>query len=149
VKAAIVTQPNQTPTYDDFRDTVAENGFELITVTASALFPLTKFRAAGSHYSSTATFPLVVGVDGVGTTRSGQRVYFCMPAAPFGGMAEKTLVPTANCVPLPEDLDDVTAAALANPGMSSVLALKTRADLRNGSPVSAPTSPSACWTTHR
>jgi NADPH:quinone reductase-like Zn-dependent oxidoreductase len=78
---------------------------------------------------------MVVGVDGVGTTHSGQRVYFCMPAAPFGGMAEKTLVPTANCVVLPEDLDDVRAAALANPGMSSVAALKTRADLRRGDTV--------------
>jgi NADPH:quinone reductase-like Zn-dependent oxidoreductase len=135
VKAAIVTQPNQTPTYDDVGDPAAQNGFELITVTASALFPLTKSRAAGSHYSSPQTFPMVVGVDGVGTTRSGQRVYFCMPAAPFGGMADKTLVPTANCVALPEDLDDVTAAALANPGMSSVLALKTRADLRRGDTV--------------
>jgi NADPH:quinone reductase-like Zn-dependent oxidoreductase len=135
VKAAIVTQPNQTPTYDSFEDPAAQNGFELITVTASALFPLTKSRAAGSHYSSSDTFPMVVGVDGVGTTRSGQRVYFCMPAAPFGGMAEKTLVPMANCVALPEDLDDVSAAAFANPGMSSVLALKARAELRPGDTV--------------
>jgi NADPH:quinone reductase-like Zn-dependent oxidoreductase len=135
VKAAIVTHPNQTPTYDDFGDPPAQNGFELITVTASALSPLTKSRAAGSHYTSTATFPMVVGVDGVGTTGNGRRVYFCMPAAPFGGMAERTLVPIANCVALPEDLDDVTAAALANPGMSSVLALKTRAGLRRGDTV--------------
>jgi NADPH:quinone reductase-like Zn-dependent oxidoreductase len=135
VKAAIVTQPNQTPTYDDFEDPAAQDGCELISVTASALFPLTKARAAGSHSSSPGLFPMVVGVDGVGTTHSGQRVYFCMPAAPFGGMAEKTLVPTANCVVLPEDLDDVRAAALANPGMSSVAALKTRADLRRGDTV--------------
>jgi hypothetical protein len=52
VKAAIVTQPNQTPTYDAFGDPAAQNGFELITVTASALFPLSKSRPAGSHYSS-------------------------------------------------------------------------------------------------
>jgi hypothetical protein len=71
VKAAIVTQPNQTPTYDALGDPAAQNGFELITVTASALFPLTKSRAAGSHYSSPDTFPMVVGVDGVGITCTG------------------------------------------------------------------------------
>jgi NADPH:quinone reductase-like Zn-dependent oxidoreductase len=78
---------------------------------------------------------MVVGVDGVSATHTGQRVYFCMPAAPLGGMAEKTLVPRANCVALTEDIDDVMAAALANPGMSSVLALKTRAGLRRGDTV--------------
>jgi NADPH:quinone reductase-like Zn-dependent oxidoreductase len=132
VKAAIVSQPFQTPTYGDFRDPVAQDGYELITVTASALFPLTKARAAGTHYSSSGVFPAVVGVDGVGTTASGQRVYFSMPEAPFGGMAEKTLVKAENCIALPDDLDAVTAAALANPGMSSVTALKTRAGLRVG-----------------
>jgi NADPH:quinone reductase-like Zn-dependent oxidoreductase len=135
LKAAIVTAPNQTPTYDDFRDPSANDGLELITVTASALFPLTKARATGTHYSSSGTFPAVVGVDGVGTTAGGQQVYFSMPEAPFGAMAEKTLVKAENCVALPDGLDAVTAAALANPGMSSVAALKTRAGLRDGDTV--------------
>ncbi len=132
MKAAIVTKPNQTPIYDDFRDPAPQDGYQLITVTASALFPLTKVRAAGSHYSSSGMFPMVVGVDGVGYTQSGQRVYFCMPETPFGGMAETTLVPAENCVAVPDGLADVKAAALANPGMSSVAALKTRAGLRPG-----------------
>jgi NADPH:quinone reductase-like Zn-dependent oxidoreductase len=135
MKAAIVTRANQTPVYVDFRDPAAQDGCELITVTASALFPLTKSRAAGTHYSSSGTFPMVVGVDGVGTTQSGRRVYFSTPTAPYGAMAERTIVPAVNCVALPEDLDDVTAAALANPGMSSIAALKTRADLRRGGTV--------------
>ena len=39
------------------------------------------------------------------------------------------------CVPLPDDLDDVTAAAAANPGMSSCAALKERAKLVKGESV--------------
>jgi NADPH:quinone reductase-like Zn-dependent oxidoreductase len=132
VKAAIVTGPNQTPIYDDFRDPAAQEGHELITVTASALFPLTKALASGTHYSFSGIFPMVVGVDGVGHTEGGRRVYFSMPDAPFGAMAQKVLAPAENCVTLPDDLDDVTAAALANPGMSSVAALKTRAGVRAG-----------------
>jgi len=34
-------------------------------------------------------------------------------------MAEVTVVPASNCIELPTDLDAVTAAAMANPGMSS------------------------------
>jgi NADPH:quinone reductase-like Zn-dependent oxidoreductase len=57
------------------------------------------------------------------------------PEFPFGGMAEKTLVETENCIPLPDEVDDVTAAAIANPGMSSMAALKSRAALKAGETV--------------
>lgn len=135
MKAAIVTGPNQTPVYGDFKDPVARAGHELITVTASALSPVAKVLAAGSHYSSSGMFPMVVGIDGVGWTQSGQRVYFGMPQAPFGGMAGKVLVLAENCVPLPDEVEDVIAAAIANPGLSSVAALKARADFKAGETV--------------
>jgi len=127
MKAALVTGPNQTPVYGDFKDPVAHAGHELITVTASALSPAAKALAAGSHYGSSGLFPKVVGIDGVGLTQRGQRVYFGLPEAPFGGMTQTVLVLSENCVPLPDNVDDVIAAAIANPGLSSVAALKARA----------------------
>jgi NADPH:quinone reductase-like Zn-dependent oxidoreductase len=45
------------------------------------------------------------------------------------------VVPRAHCLALPDDLDDVTAAAIANPGMSSWAALEERARLRAGETV--------------
>jgi NADPH:quinone reductase-like Zn-dependent oxidoreductase len=50
-------------------------------------------------------------------------------------MAERTAVPASLCVSLPDDLDDVTAAAAANPGMSSCAALVERAKLMKGESV--------------
>jgi NADPH:quinone reductase-like Zn-dependent oxidoreductase len=135
LKAAIVTGPDQTPTYGDFADPVPEAGYELITVTASALSPAAKAMAAGSFYDTAGAYPKVVGIDGTGRTKGGQRVYFSMPQAPFGAMAEKVLAQAGNCVALPDGLDDVTAAALANPGLSSVAALTARAALRPGETV--------------
>jgi NADPH:quinone reductase-like Zn-dependent oxidoreductase len=135
MKAAIVTGPNQTPIFGDFKEPVARAEQELITVTASALSHAAKALAAGSHYSSSGIFPRVVGIDGVGCTQSGQRVYFSMPQAPFGGMAEKVLVPAENCVPLPDGVEDIIAAAIANPGLSSVAALKARAAFKVGETV--------------
>jgi len=44
-------------------------------------------------------------------------------------------VPAARCLALPADLDDVTAAAIANPGMSSWAALTERARLEAGETV--------------
>jgi NADPH:quinone reductase-like Zn-dependent oxidoreductase len=135
MKAAIVTGPNQTPAYGDFREPAAQARQELITVTASALSRAARSTAAGSHYSSSGVYPLVVGIDGVGHTQSGRRVYFFRPEAPFGAMAEKAPVPSENCIPVPDEVGDVIAAAIANPALSSVAALRARAAFRAGETV--------------
>jgi NADPH:quinone reductase-like Zn-dependent oxidoreductase len=132
MKAAIVRESGKTPVFGDFDDPAPRAGEELITVTASALTQVTKSRASGSHYTSPGSLPAVVGMDGVGRTQDGRRIYFVLPAAPFGGMAEKVPVRREQCVPLPDDVDDVTAAAIAIPGMSSWAAFKERAHLVAG-----------------
>jgi NADPH:quinone reductase-like Zn-dependent oxidoreductase len=135
MKAAIVTATDTLPVFGDFPTPVAREGFELITVTAAALSNLTKGRASGSHYSSDNEYPFVPGVDGVGTTEDGRRVYFVMPEAPFGAMAEHTLVDPRRTVPVPANLDAIPAAALANPGMSCWAALVERARFQPGETV--------------
>ena len=81
MKAAIVTQPNQTPSYGDFEDPADQDGCELITVWQSSHYFLTKARAAGS-LQLPGMFPMVVGFIGVGTTHSGQRVFSACPRLP-------------------------------------------------------------------
>jgi hypothetical protein len=59
--------------------------------------PLPRFtpwyaRASGHHYSAFGRYPLIPGVDGVGRTVTGERVYFSLPRDPFGAMAEQTVV---------------------------------------------------------
>nr|WP_199040378.1 zinc-binding alcohol dehydrogenase family protein [Dyella sp. ASV24] len=132
MKAAVVFQAGQTPQFADFREPVAGAGEELVAVRVSALSQFTRSRAAGTHYSAKAQFPLIAGSDGVGVTADGRRVYFALPEAPFGGMAERTVVQTARCVEVPEGIDDVTAAAIANPGMSAWAALVNRAGIKAG-----------------
>lgn len=135
MKAAVVQNLGATPVYADFAEPVPLSTERRIAVTATALSPLARARASGAHYSSSGQFPFVAGVDGVGRLDDGSRAYFVLPRAPYGGMAELTAVPSAQCVPLPEGLDDITAAAIANPGMSSWAALIERARLRTGETV--------------
>jgi NADPH:quinone reductase-like Zn-dependent oxidoreductase len=135
MKAAVVTQAGAPPRYLAFEAPTPAEGEHRIAVSAAALSQLTRSRAAGAHYSSGGVFPFVAGVDGVGRTETGERVYFVLPRAPYGAMAQLTVVPAARCLPLPDDLDDVTAAALANPGMSSWAAYRERAKLRPGETV--------------
>src|SRR5580698_27702 len=127
MKAAIVVQAGQTPIYGDFKEPVPAAGEVQVSVSAAALSNVVKSRASGAHYSSSGRLPFVVGIDGVGRLEDGSRVYFALPRAPFGSMSERTAVALSQCVSLPDDLDDATAAAIANPGMSAWAALKERA----------------------
>jgi NADPH:quinone reductase-like Zn-dependent oxidoreductase len=127
MKAAVVHDFNAPPRYDDFPAPSAEFGETTVQVRAAALSQLVKAQASGRHYSSGKTLPLVPGVDGVGLLPDGRRVYFAFPRKLFGSMAETSVVQLQNCVDIPDDVDDVTAAAIGNPGMSSWTALLDRA----------------------
>jgi len=135
MKAAIVRASGRPPAYAEFAEPVPSAGENRITVTAAALSPVVKSRASGRHYSSSGQFPFVAGLDGVGRLDDGRRVYFVLPKAPYGSMAERAVVPAAHCLPVPDGLDDVTAAAIANPGMSSWAAYTERARLKPGETV--------------
>ena len=132
MKAAIVVEAGQAPRYGDFPEPVPASGEVRVTVNAAALSNVVKSRASGKHYSSSGQLPFVVGIDGVGHLDDGRRVYFVLPKAPLGSMVEITVIRPSQCVLLPDDLDDATAAAIANPGMSSWAALKERARLEAG-----------------
>ncbi len=135
MKAAILQQAGQSPVYRDFADPTPALGESLVRVAASAIRHIVNGRASGRHYSSSDRFPFVVGIDGVGRLDDGRRVYFVLPRDPFGSMAEQTVIATTHCLPLPDDLDDITAAAIANPGMSCWAAFKERAKLVRGETV--------------
>lgn len=135
MKAAVVTAAGKTPVYGDFDMPKLTAGEEVIAVRASALSQFSKSRSSGSHYSSDKAFPTVAGSDGVGVTQDGRRVYFALPEAPFGALAEFCLVPPDQTVEIPDTLDDITAAAIANPGMSAWAALVERARLLAGETV--------------
>lgn len=123
MKAAVVRSFDLPPTYGDFPDPVAGDGEILIEVTAAGQHQVVKSLASGTHYGSAGILPLIPGVDGVGRLPDGRRVYFGATQPPYGTFAERTVTRAPVCIPLSDGLDDVTAAALANPGMSSRAAL--------------------------
>jgi NADPH:quinone reductase-like Zn-dependent oxidoreductase len=123
MNAAVVEAFERPPRYAEFADPVAGDGEVLVEVKAAGLHPIVKALANGSHYGSTGELPFVPGVDGVGRLKDGSRVYFGATRPPYGTFAERAVTASWMCVPLPDGLDDVIAAALANPGMSSRAAL--------------------------
>jgi NADPH:quinone reductase-like Zn-dependent oxidoreductase len=143
MNAAVVQSFDTPPIYTTFPDPVPnpDAGEVLVTVTAAALHRIVKSLANGTHYGSTGLLPFVPGVDGVGRLQApfgqlpaGTRVYFGAARPPFGTFAQQSLASASMLVPLPDALDDATAAAIANPAMSSSVALM-RAQFQPGESV--------------
>lgn len=133
MQAAVVESFDHPPRLRDIDAPAAQADEVVVQVRAAALSQLVRAQASGKHYSST-TPPMVPGADGVGVLPNGQRVYFAFPRR-LGSMAEMVAVPAVNIVALPDALDDLTAAAIANPGMSSWAALTERAGFQAGESV--------------
>jgi NADPH2:quinone reductase len=62
-------------------------------------------------------------------------VAFFAPQAPYGGMAEQALVRRGMWLPVPDGIDDVTAAAVTNPGMAAWKTLLWEGELAPGQTV--------------
>ncbi|MWA01077.1 zinc-binding dehydrogenase [Actinomadura sp. LD22] len=116
MRAAILHGIGEAPRYGSFPAPVAGEGEAVVTVTAAALKPFDRWWAKGLHPASPTAFPQVVGADGVGRLEDGTRVAFFAPVAPYGGMAQRALVRRGMWFPVRDGADDVTAAALLNPG---------------------------------
>ena len=135
MKAAVLRAFGSPPRYEDFPEPLLADGEVLISVRAAALHPVVRALADGSHYGAVQDLPVIVGVDGAGRLDDGTRVFFGGVRPPYGTMAELASAPRAICVPLPEGLDEITAAAALNPGLSGWLALTWRAELQPGDTV--------------
>ena len=135
MNAAVIRRFDQPPRCEPFDDPVPIDGEALVHVVAAALNPSTKMLAAGQHYASPKQLPAVCGVDGAGRLDDGTRVFFGVRRPPNGSMCERTAVPRAFCWPIPEGVNELVAAALPNPALSSWLPLLTTAHLAPGETV--------------
>ncbi len=135
MKAAVLHELGQSPRYEDFPEPREGPGEVIVSIKAASLKNIDKMLVSGSHYDRLGTLPCVCGVDGVGLLPDGSRVYCGGARPPYGMMAERTVVPASWCLPVPDTIDDATAAALPNPTLSSWLPLEWRARLQPGESV--------------
>jgi len=133
MQAAVLHRLGESPRYENFPDPVIETESQLlVTVKAASIKNIDKMRAGGTHYDSYEHLPVVPGVDGVGILKDGTRVY---AGGHTGMMAEQAIISNRICIPLPGNIDDITAAALPNPGLSAWFSLSYRAAIQPGDTV--------------
>lgn len=135
MKAAVVFEKGSIPQYADFQDpeTPKENETQ-VSVKAASIKNLDRAIAGGSHYSVSGEVhqPRIIGTDGAGYLENGQKVYFFSKK---GTTAEKVNAEKGFVIPVPEELDFATAAALPNAVMGSAMGLKFKAGMKPGDTV--------------
>lgn len=132
MRAAVLEELGKMPRYADFPEPRPGEGEAIIDVRCASLKPVDRQMAAGTHYAAPKQLPCVCGLDGVGVLPDGQRVYFAGCPAPYGSMADRTVVRKAFTFAVPDALSDEAAAAIVNPGVSAWLTLGHRARLAPG-----------------
>lgn len=129
MKAAIVTDFNEAPTYQEMALPAPAENETTIKVLAASVNQLVRAQANGTHYSSNHQLPMVPGVDGVGETANGQQVYFLARHTNLGALATQTVTDQRMLMPLTGQVDPAVIAATVNPALSSFMAIKLRLGL--------------------
>ncbi|PPJ53001.1 hypothetical protein CBER1_11449 [Cercospora berteroae] len=124
MRQAQIAEWGSIPRLIDVPDLPAPSPDEVrVKVEATGVHRVVRSRASGKHYSA-EHLPHVPGIDGVGTTEDGQRVYFITFAT--GTISDYINVSKSSIFPVPEDVCARQIAGALNPAMSSWMAFKGR-----------------------
>jgi NADPH:quinone reductase-like Zn-dependent oxidoreductase len=143
MKAAVIGRLGAAPYPTAWTDpSPAAGNHVLVKVEAAALNAVDLHIAAGHHRAGPPQLPYVPGIETVGTIVAGPdqglRVRVAVPAGLVpgvnGGMAELLLTDRATCIPVPDGLDSIAAAAIGVVGTSADLSLR-RAGIQAGESV--------------
>ena len=124
MKAAIISGQGATPAYGEFAEPEPREGCVTIDVETAGLGGWDVLGA----YRLAVQYPCVPRGEGVGRTEDGRRVYFGERSiAPWGGWAERTIVPAEEVWDVPDTVDDRTAITMAIAGTGALAPLEQAA----------------------
>jgi NADPH:quinone reductase-like Zn-dependent oxidoreductase len=124
MRAAVINGEGAAPVYGDFPEPEPRDDCVTIDVETAGLGGWDVLGA----YRLAVQYPCVLRGEGVGRAEDGRRVYFGeRSVAPWGGWAERTIVPAAEVWDVPEDVDDRTAITMAIAGTGALVPLESAA----------------------
>ncbi|RZF63447.1 oxidoreductase [Sphingomonas populi] len=122
MRAARMLERNGTPVLQDVPEFGVPEGTCRIEVLAAGLQNGDLMRAQGRY--KVPEVPYTIGGEGVGRLPDGRRVYFGHSIPESGAVCEFTIVPEEEVWPIPDEIDDSTAIALAIAGTGALVPLE-------------------------
>ena len=123
MRAIVLGALGEQPRLGEFAEPSPGPGQETVTVLAAGVNPVDAMIAQGGFPHRRIEPPCVLGLEGVGVTGSGSKVYFSGPVLPFGSFAERTLVRSEATMVVPDALAAEVAVALGVSGIAAELSL--------------------------
>ena len=133
MRAAVIAGPDSPPAVREVPAPVPGPGEDLIAVSSAALNPHDQVVAAGINFA--APYPYVTGIECVGRTEDGRRVYVAPTNPPNGSLAEYTVIPAPRAIAIPDGLSDEQALGIGTAGTTAWLALTWKGHLEAGQSV--------------
>ena len=135
MRAALIRAAGSSP--ELVADHGEPEGDVVVDITAAPLNPVDLSIASGRFYAGPPNAPYVPGVEGVGHTGDGARLWFETGAgyAGDGSMAERAVVRPEMAVELPDGVDDALAGCLGVAGIAAWVPLANRARVQGGETV--------------
>lgn len=133
MRAAVIDGPGTPPEIREVPAPTPGPGEALIAVSSAALNPHDQVVAAGINFA--APYPYVTGIECVGRTEDGRRVYAAPTNPPNGSLAEYTVIPAPRSIAIPDGLSDEQALGIGMAGTTAWLALTWKGHLEAGQSV--------------
>ncbi len=135
MKAALLTGYGQVPRIGEQQLPEPGPGQVPVEVELAGINPVDIAIASGKFDAGAPELPYTPGLEGIGRTPDGRRVWFDVPVLPVGSFSERCLIQESRAIELPDGTEPADAIAFGVAGMAAWLALEWRGQLKPGETV--------------
>lgn len=135
MRAARITEYGTPPELAEIDPPEPQGDWVPVEVELAGINPVDIAIASGKFDAGSPPLPYTPGLEGIGITPDGRRVWFDVPIPPVGSFSERCLIDPSRAIELPEGIEPVEAIAFGVAGMAAWLALEWRGSLKEGETV--------------
>jgi NADPH2:quinone reductase len=134
-KAALITAYGEPPVIGEATLPEPGPGQIPVEVELAGINPVDIAIASGKFDAGAPQLPYTPGIEGIGNTPDGRRVWFDVPVFPVGSFSERCVIDEARAIKLPDGVEPAQAIAFGVAGMAAWLGLEWRGELKPGETV--------------
>jgi NADPH2:quinone reductase len=134
-RAALITAYGEPPELSRVALPPVGPGQVPVKVELAGLNPVDIAIASGKFDAGAPGLPYTPGLEGIGSTPDGRRVWFDVPVFPLGSFSERCVIDGSRAIELPDGVEAAQAIPFGVAGLAAWLGLEWRGQLEAGETV--------------